>query len=97
MASNVSSSCFGCVFGIIVIIVIIALIIGFVLSKIYTIEQVGLADKEGLLSQFDSKYDEKETFRSLGMENWKVWDIIMWIIKSGNYEPKPSDPLKIFQ
>ena len=96
MANSVTSSCFGCVFGIIAIIVIIALILGFVLSKIYTIEQAGLADREGLLSQFDDKYEQQDTFRSLGMENWKIWDVILWIIKSGNHKPKEAEPLKIF-
>ncbi|MCI7402022.1 MAG: hypothetical protein MSH40_05035 [Christensenella sp.] len=96
MANSVTSSCFGCVFGIIAIIVIIALILGFVLSKIYTIEQAGLADREGLLSQFDDKYEQQDTFRSLGMENWKIWDVLLWIIKSGNHEPKEAKPSKIF-
>lgn len=96
MARMSQSACCGCIFGIIAVIVVLALIAGFVLSKIYTIEQVGLADKEGILSNFDEKYAQEDTFRSLGMETWKVWDVIVWIVKSGNHEPSTAEPFKLF-
>ena len=71
----------------IIMLIIIALVLVFLVSRFVTVEQIGLADKEGVLSQFDDSYAETDTFRSLGMANWTAWDMFMWIIKSGNYEP----------
>lgn len=96
MAQRSQGACCGCIFGIIAIIVVLALIAGFVLSKLYTIEQVGLADTPGILANFDAKYSQEDTFRTQNMQNWKVWDILVWIVKSGNHEPKEAEPFKLF-
>ena len=85
--SKSRSGCCGCVFGIIAVIVVIALVAGFFISKYVTVEQVNLADTPGILHRFNEDYDKDATLRSVGMENWKVYDVIVWIIKSGDYDP----------
>ena len=89
MANNrPRGGCCNFVSGIISLAVIIVLLVAaFFISKYITIEQVGLADKPGILSRFNDSYAYEDTFRSQGMENWKVYDVLMWIIKSGEYAP----------
>jgi len=81
------SGCCGCVFGAIVVVVIIVLVAAFFVSKYVTIDQIGIADKPGIVSRFSDSYSDEDTFRTLGMANWKVYDVFMWIIKSGDYSP----------
>lgn len=88
MANNKSSSgCFGCLFGVILVIVVIVLVAGFFISKYITCDQIGIADKTGILHRFNETYPEEASLRTEGMENWKVYDFIMWIVKSGDYQP----------
>lgn len=87
MANKSSNGCFGCVFGIIIALLIIALVVGFFVSKYVTCDQIGIADKDGILHRFNETYPEEATLRTEGMANWKVYDFIMWIIKSGDYVP----------
>ena len=89
MANNKSSNgCCGCIFGAIAILVVIVLVAGFFISKYVTVEQVGLADTPGILSRFSDTYSPEETFRDAGLAGWKVYDVLMWIIKSGDYAPQ---------
>ena len=91
MANNKSSNgCCGCIFGAIAILVVIVLVVAFFVSRYVTIEQVGLADTPGILYRFSDTYSPEDTFRSVGMANWKAYDILMWIIKSGEYTPASS-------
>ena len=90
MKSNTGNTCCGCFGGIIVLLIILALVLGFVISRFVSVDQAGIADQEGILSRFDDKYSESDTLRSQGMENWAVWDFVMWIIKSGDYEASGS-------
>ncbi len=69
------------------VFLVILLVVAFIVSKYITIEQVGLADKEGILSRFSDTYTQEDTFRSEGMASWKVYDVLMWIVKSGEYAP----------
>ena len=87
MANKSSGGCFGCIFGVIIVIVIIALIVGFFVSKYVTCDQIGIADKAGILHRFNETYPEEATLRTEGMADWKVYDFMMWIIKSGEYQP----------
>ena len=86
--SKNGGGCCGCLSGIIcLVIVVVLLVAAFFISKYITVEQIGLADTTGILSRFDDSYAQDATFRTEGMENWKVYDIMMWIIKSGEYSP----------
>ena len=87
MANKSSNGCCGCIIGAIVVIVIIVLALCFVASRFVTIEQIGFADKTGILHRFNETYPEEATLRTEGMEGWRVYDFIMWVIKSGNYQP----------
>ena len=90
MANNKSNGgCCGCVSMIITVVVLIALLVAaFFISKYITIDQIGLADTAGILSRFSDNYSDEATFRTEGMADWKVYDILMWIIKSGEYSPQ---------
>ncbi len=85
--SKSSSGCCGCVSGIIIAILVLALIVAFFVSKYVTVEQIKLADTPGILSRFSDAYTQEDTFRSQGMEKWKVYDVLLWIMKSGEYTP----------
>jgi len=87
MADRKSNGCCGCVFGVIAVIIVLVLIAGFFVSKYVTCEKIGIADSEGILHRFNESYPNEATLRSEGMENWKVYDFMMWIIKSGDYQP----------
>ena len=87
MADRKSNGCCGCIFGAIAVIIVLLLIVGFFVSKYITCEKIGIADTPGILHRFNDTYPNEATLRSEGMENWKVYDFMMWIIKSGNYQP----------
>ncbi len=90
MANNKShGGCCGCVSMIITVVVLIALLVAaFFISKYITIDQIGLADTTGILSRFSDAYSPEATFRTEEMADWKVYDILMWIVKSGEYSPQ---------
>ena len=90
MANNKShGGCCGCVSMIITAVVLIVILVAaFFVSKYITIDQIGLADTPGILSRFSDTYADDATFRSVGMAEWKVYDILMWIVKSGEYSPQ---------
>ena len=88
MANNKSGGCCSCLSGIIcLLIVVIIMVAAFFVSKYITVDQIGLADKPGILARFDDKFSQEDTLRSVGMADWKVYDVMMWIIKSGDYVP----------
>ena len=68
-------------------VIVVLIVIAIVISKYITIEQVGLADTQGILSRFSDAYTQEDTFRTAGVADWKVYDVFMWIIKSGDYSP----------
>ena len=83
-----SGGCCSCLSGIIALVLLVILVVAAIfVSKYISIEQIGLADKPGILSRFSDSYSQEDTFRSVGMANWKVYDVVMWIIKSGEYAP----------
>lgn len=92
--NKTGSSCCGCLIAFVLIALLLVLIAAFAFSKIFTINEMDskfgttMADQEGILYNFDAtKYKETDTFRSIGLDNWKLWDVFVWIIKSGNYTP----------
>ena len=85
--SKSGNGCCGCVFGIIFALIVIILVAGFFVSKYVTVDQIKIADVPGILSRFSDAYAPEDTLRSIGMADWKVYDVIMWIIKSGDYTP----------
>ena len=93
MAKGNSHSC-GCISAVIVLVVIVVVAAFLIGSRFITMENldswgVHIVDQEGLLSQFDSEhFTNEDTLRSQGMASWKVWDVMMWIIKSGDYQPE---------
>ena len=90
MANNKSGGgCCSCLSGFIcLVVIVIILVAAFFVSKYITVEQIGIADTPGILSRFDDSFAQDATLRSEGMENWKVYDVLMWIVKSGNYVPQ---------
>ena len=83
-----SGGCCSCVTGIIGLVLIVILVVAAIfVSKYISIDQVGLADTPGILCRFSDSYTQEATFRTEGMEKWKVYDVVMWIIKSGEYTP----------
>ena len=88
MANNKSGGCCSCLSGLIcLVIIVIIFAAAFFVSKYITIDQIGLADKPGILSRFNDSFSQEDTFRSVGMADWKVYDVMMWIIKNGDYAP----------
>jgi len=88
MANNKSGNgCCGCIFGAIAILIVIVLVLGFFVSRYITVEQIGIADTPGILYRFSDTYTQEDTLRSAGLADWKVYDVLMWIIKSGDYTP----------